>query len=241
MSRTLLGIQTDLTNALVWMVSAGLVSLDGLGLSCLVLRTPCEFFPPWLADGFSLESGWQWVSSDFQESSKYSNWSYQHSCLDGFDFSFNLFSRFLGTIPSATTTIGTTVPLTFHNFSALWQGSSICLFFHFSFYSLLLRDGKINKMANSFLFISYHPVWSSGWDLGIRLYIKIPGNLISLIFGDWFWFVHIPFGSTVKFKSFAQFPENPLSYPIVPGLVLLLCEFIAFAYYVINRFIFFSI
>ena len=58
------------------------------------------------------------------------------------------------------------------------------------------------------------------------------------IFLDGYWFVHIPFGSMVKIQSFAQFPLDHLSHPDKPGLVHFLQLFIAFAYNMINRFIF---
>ena len=38
----------------------------------------------------------------------------------------------------------------------------------------------------------------------------------------------------MKIQSFAQFPVDHLSHPVVPNLVLLLCQFTAFASYVIN-------
>ena len=34
------------------------------------------------------------------------------------------------------------------------------------------------------------------------------------------WFVHISFVSMVKFESLAPFPKDPLSYPVMPGLIL---------------------
>ena len=56
---------------------------------------------------------------------------------------------------------------------------------------------------------------------------------MHLILKDGFWFVYIPFGSMVKFQRLVELP-------VMPSLVLLLCKFAAFAYYVINRFIFAS-
>ena len=43
-----------------------------------------------------------------------------------------------------------------------------------------------------------------------------------------------PFGSMVKSQSLAQIPVNYLTHSIVTSLVLLLCKFAAFAYYVVN-------
>ena len=47
--------------------------------------------------------------------------------------------------------------------------------------------------------------------------------------------MHIPFVGMVKFKFLAHFPMDPVAHPVVSSLVLLLCQFAAFAYYVIDR------
>ena len=47
----------------------------------------------------------------------------------------------------------------------------------------------------------------------------------------------IPFVGMVKFKFLAHFPVDNLAHPVVSNLVLLLCQFAAFAYYVIDGFI----
>ena len=44
-----------------------------------------------------------------------------------------------------------------------------------------------------------------------------------LIFWNTFCFMHIPFGAMVQFESLAQFPEDILSFPVMPHLVFLLC------------------
>ena len=41
----------------------------------------------------------------------------------------------------------------------------------------------------------------------------------------------------VKFKFLAHFPVDHLAHPVMSSLVLLLCQFAAFAYYVIDGFI----
>ena len=69
------------------------------------------------------------------------------------------------------------------------------------------------------------------------MYLEIPENLMCLLLKDRFWFVHIPFGSMIKFQSLAQFPADHLLDPVVYNL---LCKFATFVYYVINRFISFS-
>ena len=49
--------------------------------------------------------------------------------------------------------------------------------------------------------------------------------------------MHIPFVGMVKFKFLAHFPVDHLAHPVVSSLVLLLSQFAAFAYYVIDGFI----
>ena len=72
--------------------------------------------------------------------------------------------------------------------------------------------------------------------LVICLHPKIPENFMRLILLEEFWFVHISFGSMVKFQFFAQFPVDFLSCLVASDLVLLLCLFAILTYYVINRF-----
>ena len=79
-------------------------------------------------------------------------------------------------------------------------------------------------------------MWFSCWDQVIRLYLKISKKFKSFIFLDRFWFVHLPFNNRVKFQSLAQFPVNHLSYPIEFSLILFLCLFVPFDYYLIYRF-----
>ena len=72
-SRTLLRILADFNNVVVWMVSIVPLISDssnlftysfGDGCKCIVIIiTPLEFFPSADADGFSLKSEWQQVSS----------------------------------------------------------------------------------------------------------------------------------------------------------------------------------
>ena len=47
---------------------------------------------------------------------------------------------------------------------------------------------------------------------------------------DRFWFVHIPFSSTVKFESLAQFPVDYFSHPVMPNLYSFSVCFFAFGY-----------
>ena len=60
---------------------------------------------------------------------------------------------------------------------------------------------------------------------------------IYMFLYDVFLIVQLPFMSLIKFLSLAQFPEDHLSHPVMPTLVFLLCQFAAFVYYGISRFI----
>ena len=68
----------------------------------------------------------------------------------------------------------------------------------------------------------------------IRLDLKIPEDFIGLFYLGQFWFVPITLVSKAKIESFAQFPVDHLSNPIMSSLVFLLYRFAAFAYYMIN-------
>ena len=59
----------------------------------------------------------------------------------------------------------------------------------------------------------------------MSLYLKIPESFMRLILQKGFWFVNIPFDSTVKFQFLAQFPMNHLSHPIVSSLAFFLRKF----------------
>ena len=71
----------------------------------------------------------------------------------------------------------------------------------------------------------------------IRLYIKVPQEFVSVIFWDRCLVVHIPLVGMVKFKFLVHFPVDHLVHPDMSSLVFLLCQFAAFAYYVIDGFI----
>ena len=114
----------------------------------------------------------------------------------------------LVTVPKAPNTIGIIA------FSILIQRSRKSLFSH-SFRFILRSAGTakstILQIFFFFFFVDYYKVWSSG-----RC-----------------WVVHIPFVGMVKFKFLAQFPVDHLAYPVVSSLVLLLCQFVAFDYYLL--------
>ena len=64
--------------------------------------------------------------------------------------------------------------------------------------------------------------WSGLWPGFGDLYLKILDNFMRVIFQERFWFAYKPFGNTIKFLSFAKFPVDHLSDPIMPSLELLL-------------------
>ena len=57
----------------------------------------------------------------------------------------------------------------------------------------------------------------------IRLYLKIPKELVRLILQDRCWVVHIRLVHMVKFQFLAQFPVNHLAHPVVSSLIFFLC------------------
>ena len=69
-----------------WVVDIPLVRK----VKSIIILTPWEFFTSVLADGLSLETEWQQVSSSLQDSSQYSCRSQQYCCLD----CLHLFSHF---------------------------------------------------------------------------------------------------------------------------------------------------
>ena len=110
--------------------------------------------------------------------------------------SFSPFSKHLESISSEIITIGITVTLLFHNF--------------FDFLSVVCQDGKIHYTANSFCWLSLEIRWF--------VFISKSYRILGFILQDNFWFVHVPFGSMVKFRFLAHFPVDHL--PTLSCLVL---------------------
>ena len=63
-------------------------------------------------------------------------------------------------------------------------------------------NAQIHKTANSIFALV---IWSSGQDLVISLYLKVPEKFMLLILFDKSLFVHIPFDNMIKFQFLAQF------------------------------------
>ena len=57
-------------------------------------------------------------------------------------------------------------------------------------------------------FVDYYKICTSGRDYVIRLYLRIPEELVCLILLDRFWVAHIPFACMIKFQFLALIPVN---------------------------------
>ena len=182
-----------------------------------------------VADGLSLESEGQKVSSDLQDPSQYSGRSQQYCSLDDLGSS----SDFKLLQPSHWA-FGDCSKYTNYNWyhrhpliPMIFLDLSMSLFHFLDFHFVVSRDGNVHNSANSlffffFFFANYHKAWSSSWVEGIYFFLKISENFVRLIFQDGFWFVRIPSGSMVKSQFLAQFPVNRLIHPVVSSLVLFL-------------------
>ena len=133
-------------------------------------------------------------------------------------------------VSSAAITIGVTG--TFHSFfffSVLLRG--LGTYPSFRFLSILLRSGwtakstiqQVFSLSPFFLLNITNSGWSSGRNLVICLYLKIPAKFVRLIFQDEFWVMRIPFCSMVRFQFLAQFPVDHLPHPVKSGLFALIC------------------
>ena len=76
--------------------------------------------------------------------------------------SSNSFSRFLGTIPSATTIIGITLTLIFHTFFSSLARSKNFSLFHFILFSLCSFPEQQNSQDGKFSFFLQHYVFTTG-------------------------------------------------------------------------------
>ena len=94
-----------------------------------------------------------------------------------------------------------------------------------------IREGHFFFFSFFFLVVNYHKVRSSGNVYIIWLYLKTPKKILCSILPGGFWFMHVPFGSTVKFQFLTHFPSDHFSHPVCLNL------FAIFAYDEINRFV----
>ena len=89
----------------------------------------------------------------------------------------------LVTVPRAPIIIGIIVTFMFYSsFNSLARSRYLFFFSHsFSFTLWLARIAKSTIQRVLSIFIDYYKVWSSGRDLVIRLYLKIPEEFVRLI------------------------------------------------------------
>ena len=144
------------------------------------------------------------------------------------------FYNHLVTISRVPITIGTNV--TFFRFHSKVQVLSL-LFTFFQSYSVVSRESKVHNFASS-LFL-HLIIIRSGRQAKIRRSVCMLKSHRSLCFIllDRFWVVDIPFVPMVKFKCLAQLPVDHLAHPVISSFIILLCQFAAFAYLVIDRFV----
>ena len=142
-------------------------------------------------------------------------------------------------VPSTPTAIGITITFMFQSFFSSQATSRYVAMVLLSFIFTWWSTWTAKPTRWQVIFWLLRLVFWPGW--GNRLYLKIIENFMRLIFLDGFWFMQRLFGSMIKFLSLAQFPVDPLSQPVIPCLILLLCQFAAFAYYVMNCFIYCTI
>ena len=102
-------------------------------------------------------------------------------------------------------------------FLVLGQAARIRLSSRFLWF---LFCGSPGWQSPQFVRISLFHSWSFGRDLVICLYLEISANFVRLVLKKGFWFVHIPFGSIVKFQFLAQFSVDHLHQPVVSSPVL---------------------
>ena len=130
--------------------------------------TPCEFFTPVSAGGLSLKSEWQQVSSGFQDSSEYSNWSQQCYSLDGlnsfFDFLLLQFLFFFVFFSSLFGDCSRYSDYTWYHchpnvpqllFNSLARSNYLSIFHFFLIFTLGHRNSIIFYMRSSFFFFFF--------------------------------------------------------------------------------------
>ena len=150
-------------------------------------------------------------------------------------FIFNL----LVTVPSVLITIGITVTFMFNSFFSSLARSRYSSLFSLSFSFTLGQPEQQSLLFGRFSFFCWLLLGLVFWPrLSDPFVSQNPWELCVSIFLDRFWVMHIAFVWVVKFKILAQFLMDHLAHPVVSGVILSLHLFSAFAYYVIDRFVF---
>ena len=104
-----------------------------------------------------------------------------------------------------------------HNFFSSLARSEYLSLFSFSLIFTQWSAGTAKSIIPQvlFIYVNYHLVWFSCQVYVICLYLKIPENLVRLVFQNTFWLVHIPFSSMVEFPFLAQFPVDHFPHSVV--------------------------
>ena len=134
-----------------WQVNFFLLIISSFGLLVRIGWTVCisiyyftsyEIFTHVLADGLSLESEWQQVSSGFQDSSQYYGWSQKCCNWVSLDLSSNFqlfqppFQAFRGPFQACQLQFVSPSPSCSTAFLIFYHGPSTCLSFCFLWFSL---------------------------------------------------------------------------------------------------------
>ena len=139
------------------------------------------------------------------------------------------FNNPLVTVSNAPITIGIIVTFMFHSFFNSLVRLRYLSFFSLSFSFILWSTGRAKSTILQVLFILLIII-RSGLLAEIRWSVCMSKSLR-------FWIVQITFVRMVKFKFLAHLPGDHLAHPVVSHLILLLCLFAAFAYYMIDGFV----
>ena len=174
-----------------------------------------EFFRLTLADGLSLQSELQQVSSNLQDSSQYSGWSSKWmfiTCLQ-ISKSSSSFTNPLGIVLSTPTTIGITVTFMFDSFFSSLARFSCLALFSSSFSFTLWSAGTTNSPIRQFLVYFLLIITRSGRLAEIR-------SVRLILFQSGFQIVLILLVRMVKFQFLVQFPVDHNLHPVLSSLVL---------------------
>ena len=93
---------------------------------------------------------------------------------------------------------------TVFQFSAKFKYVNFFAFFYFTLWSVGRAKFTRRRVLLFFVAVDQLIFLYSGWDKVICLYHQMPDNVKGHILWDWFWFVYIPFGCMVKFRSLSQ-------------------------------------
>ena len=110
------------------------------------------------------------------------------------------------TVQRAPITIGINITFVFQFINSLTRSRYLYFSLSFNFF-VVSRDRKVHNFASCLLFFvfEYYKVWSSGRDLVIHLFVKIPEEFGCVILRDRCGAMHIPFVRTIKCQLLAQF------------------------------------